>query len=187
LLNTNSLANDAGISHTTVRNWLSLLEASYVIFLLPPFYTNISKRLVKSSKLYFYDVGLAVYLLGIENTEQISRDPLRGNLFENMVVAESLKYRFNQGKKSNLFFYRDAKGNEVDLLMVNGADIFPIEIKAGMTISRDYFKGLTHFARVFPDHIPKGSGIVYSGDQTQRRTHVTIVPFHQVKTVFDLA
>ena len=187
LLNASSLANDAGISHTTARNWLSLLEASYVIFLLPPFFTNISKRLVKSPKLYFYDVGLAVYLLGIENIEQISRDPLRGSLFENMVIAEALKYRFNQGKKSNLFFYRDAKGNEVDLLMVNGADIFPIEIKAGMTITRDYFKGLNHFARVFPDHIPNGSGIVYSGDQGQKRTNVTIVPFQQVNTIFSLS
>lgn len=187
LLNTSSLANDTGISHTTARNWLSLLEASYVIFLLPPFYTNISKRLIKSPKLYFYDVGLAVYLLGIENTEQISRDPLRGSLFENMVTAEALKYRFNQGKKSNLFFYRDAKGNEVDLLMVNGADIFPIEIKAGMTITRDYFKGLNHFVKLFPDQIPKGSGIVYSGDQAQKRTNVTIVPFHQMNSLFSLA
>ena len=186
LLNTSSLANDAGISHTTAQNWLSLLEASYVIFLLQPFFANISKRLVKSPKLYFYDVGLAAYLLGIENTEQISRDPLRGSLFENMVIAEALKYRFNQGKKSNLYFYRDAKGNEVDLLMVNGADILPIEIKAGMTITRDYFKGLNYFAKVFPDQIPKGSGIVYSGNQAQNRTNFTIVPFQQVKRIFSL-
>ena len=109
LLNTSNLANDAGISHTTAGNWLSLLEASYVIFLLQPFFANISKRLVKSPKLYFYDVGLASYLLDIENTEQISRDPLRGSLFENMVIAEALKYRFNQGKKSNLYFYRTQK------------------------------------------------------------------------------
>lgn len=187
LLNVNSLANDTGVSHTTARNWLSLLEASYVIFLLQPYYKNISKRLVKSPKLYFFDVGLAAYLLGIENEKQISRDPLRGSLFENMVVAEALKHRFNEGKRSNLYFYRDSKGNEVDLLLVNGSNIFPIEIKAGMTITRDYFKGLKHFAKVFPNHILKGGGLVYGGDEKQQRTDVSIVPFQYLKNLFNLA
>lgn len=187
LLNVSGVANDTGISHTTARNWLSLLEASYIIFFLNPYSKNTSKRLVKSPKLYFYDVGLASFLLGIENKNQISRDPLRGNLFENMVVAEALKYRFNQGKRSNLYFYRDAKGNEVDLLMVNGPDIFPIEIKAGMTVSRDYFKGLNHFAKVFPGHIPKGSGIVYGGNEVQTRTNFSIVPFTHLNKLFDRA
>jgi len=184
LLNMNSLANDTGISHTTARNWLSLLEASYVIYLLQPYHRNISKRLVKAPKLYFYDVGLAAYLLGIENSAQISRDPLRGNLFENMVIAEALKHRFNQGKRSNLFFYRDSKGNEVDLLLVNGLDIFPIEVKAGMTINRDYFKGLEHFVKLFPDCTPGGSGLVYGGKEAQRRTDVTIVPYQHVYDLF---
>jgi len=187
LLTVNSLANDTGVSHTTARNWLSLLEASYVIFLLQPYYRNISRRLVKTPKLYFYDVGLATFLLGIENEKQVSRDPLRGNLFENMVIAEALKFRFNQGKRSNLYFYRDSKGNEVDLLLVNGADLFPIEIKSGMTITRDYFKGLKHLTDVFPDHIPKGSGLVYGGDKCQRRTDVSIVPFWQLNKLFSLA
>ena len=111
LLNVNSLANDAGVSHTTARSWLSILEASYIIFFLHPYHRNISKRLVKSPKPYFYDVGLAAFLLGIENNNQISRDPLRGSLFENMVIVEALKFRFNQGKKSNLYFFRDSKGN----------------------------------------------------------------------------
>lgn len=187
LLNANSLANDAGVSHTTARNWLSLLEASYVIFLLQPYYRNISRRLVKTPKLYFYDVGLAAFLLGIENENQVSRDPLRGSLFENMVVAEALKFRFNQGKRNNLFFYRDSKGNEVDLLLMNGSDIFPIEIKAGMTITRDYFKGLKHFVYVFPEHTPKGSGLVYGGDETQQRTDVSIVPYRRLNSLFSLA
>ena len=181
----NSLTNDAGVSHTTARNWLSLLEASYIVFLLPPYHKNISKRLVKSPKLYFYDVGLASFLLGIENHKQISRDPLRGNLFANMVIIEVLKCRFNQGRRSNLYFYRDSKGNEVDLLMVSGSDIFPIEIKAGMTITRDYFKGLNYFAKVFPDHIPKGSGLIYAGDQSQSRTNVLIVPYSELYTLFN--
>ena len=186
LLNVSSLANDTGISHTTAANWLSLLEASYVVFQLQPYFRNISKRLVKSPKLYFYDVGLATFLLGIENEKQLSRDPLRGNLFENMVIAETLKYRFNQGKRSNLFFYRDSKGHEVDLLLAEGPDLFPIEIKAGMTVTRDYFKGLAYFARVFPDNIPRGSGLVYGGEDAQKRSDVTVVPFFHLYDLFEV-
>lgn len=184
LLNVSSLANDAGVSHTTARAWLSVLEASYIIFLLQPYHSNISKRLVKSPKLFFYDVGLAAFLLGIENTTQISRDPLRGSLFENMVVAEALKYRFNHGRRSNLYFYRDSKGNEVDLLFVNGPDLFPVEIKAGMTITRDYFKGLDHIKKVFADRMPEGSGLVYGGGEAQQRTGVSIVPLQGIYDLF---
>ncbi|MFO7558586.1 MAG: ATP-binding protein [Desulfobacterales bacterium] len=186
LLNVNSLANDTGISHTTAGNWLSILEASYIIFLLPPYHRNISKRLVKSPKLYFYDVGLATFLINIENEKQVTRDPLRGHLFENMVIAEALKNRFNQGKRSNLYFYRDSKGNEVDLLLINGSDIFPIEIKAGMTITREYFKGLNHFVKIFPEHVPAGKGLVYGGDENQKRTDVSIVPFKHLNDLFRL-
>ena len=186
LLNLNNLANDTGISHTTARKWLTLLEASYIVFLLQPYYRNISKRLVKSPKIYFYDVGLAAYLLGIENEKQISRDPLRGNLFENMVISEVLKYRYNQGKRGNLYFYRDSKGNEVDLLLVGGPDLFPIEIKAGMTITRDYFKGLKHITKIFPDNMPWGSGLVYGGDTSQKRTDVFISPFVQLYDLLDM-
>ena len=184
LLNMNSLANDAGISHTTARNWISILEAGYIIFLLRPYHANISKRLVKSPKLYFYDVGLASYLINIENEKQISRDPLRGHLFENMVVADALKNRFNQGRKSNLYFYRDSKGNEVDLLIHNGPDLFPIEIKSGMTITKDYFKGLNHFTKLFEAHIPHGSGLVYGGNEIQQRSDVTIVPINRLSALF---
>jgi len=186
LLNLNSLANDTGISHTTARSWLSLLEASFILFLLQPFHRNISKRLVKSPKLYFYDVGLAAFLLGIENESQVARDPLRGSLFENMVIAEAMKFRFNQGKRSNLTFYRDSKGNEVDLLLIYGSDIFPIEIKSGMTITRDYFKGLNHFAKLFTDHLPWDIGLVYGGKETQQRTGITIVPLRYLNSLFKI-
>lgn len=186
LLNVNSLANDTGVSHTTARNWLSLLEASYIVFLLQPYHRNISKRLVKSPKLYFFDVGLAAFLLGIENEKQVSRDPLRGSLFENMVIAEALKYRFNQGQKSNFYFYRDSKGNEVDLLQVSGSVLFPIEIKAGMTINRDYFKGLNHFAKVFPGDTPGGAGLVYDGRDVQKRSDVYIVTVRHLSDLLQL-
>lgn len=184
LLNINSLANDTGISHTTAGNWLSILEASYIIFFLQPYHKNISKRLVKSPKLYFYDVGLAAFLIDIQNEKQIARDPLRGNLFENMVITEAQKYRFNQGKKSNLYFYWDSKGNEVDLLMINGPDLFPVEIKAGMTITREYFKGLNHFTKTFPELVPNGSGLVYGGFEKQKRTDVLIVPWNCLNDLF---
>ncbi|MBU1168509.1 MAG: ATP-binding protein [Proteobacteria bacterium] len=184
LLNVSSLANDTGISHTTASNWLSVLEASYIIFLLQPYHGNISKRLVKSPKLYFFDVGLASFLLGIESKTQISRDPLRGHLFENMVIAEAFKFRFNRGKRSNIYFYRDSKGNEVDLVFSYASDLFPIEIKSGMTLTRDYFKGLNHFKGLYENRMPKGSGLVYGGDEQQNRSDVSIVPFSRVNDLY---
>jgi uncharacterized protein len=168
ILNLNSLAADVGISHPTARHWMTLLEASCIVFLLPPWFGNISKRLIKSPKLYFHDVGLAAYLLGLETEKQVSRDPLRGNLFENMAVIEALKFRYHQGKKSNLHFYRDSRGNEVDLLIGQGSGLFPVEIKSGATIVPDFFKGLKHVAGVLPV-VGNHGGLVYGGDARQTR------------------
>jgi predicted AAA+ superfamily ATPase len=184
ILNLQSLGNDAGVSHTTARAWMSLLEASYILFLLPPWYRNISKRLIKSPKLYFYDVGLASYLLGLENERHVSRDPLRGNLFENLVVMEALKYRYNRGRKSNLCFYRDGKGNEVDLILEFGPDLFPIEIKAGETITPDYFKGLKYFRKVMPD-LPWGAGLIYCGLERQIRSDARISPVYDLEDMLN--
>jgi len=175
ILNMQGLANEVGISHTTIRSWVSILEASYIIFLLQPYYQNISKRLIRSPKVYFYDVGLAAYLLGIENIKQLGRDPLKGNLFENMVIAEALKYRLNQGKRGNIAFYRDSSGNEVDMIYEMGKDVFPVEIKAGATITNDFFRGLQNFMKVYP-HVPWGSGLVYGGSEVQHRSGYAIYP-----------
>jgi len=172
LLNLQSLGNDAGVSHTTARSWLNLLEASYVVFLLQPWHTNISKRQVKAPKLYFYDVGLAAYLLGAESELHINRHPLRGNLFENMIVIEALKYRCHRGKRNNLYFWRDSKGNEVDLLVESGPDVMPVEIKSGATISEDFFKGLQTFADRLP-HLSISS-LVYGGTEQQKRSNVWV-------------
>lgn len=180
ILNLQSLGNDAGVSHATARAWLSLLEASYILFVLPPWYRNISKRLIKSPKIYFYDVGLASYLLGLENERHVSRDPLRGNLFENLVIMEALKYRYNRGRKSNMCFYRDAKGNEVDMIIELGSDLFPVEIKAGETITPDYFKGLMQFRRVVPD-LPWGAGLIYGGLERQIRSDTRIYPAYELE------
>ncbi len=175
ILNLHGLANDVGVSHTTARSWITILEAGYIVFLLQPWFRNVSKRLIKSPKLYFYDVGLASYLLGLENEQQVGRDPLRGNLFENMVVIEVLKYRFHRGQRSNLNFYRDSGGNEVDLVLGMGNDVYPLEIKAGTTISPDYFKGLKAFARLFPEK-RSTAGLIYGGDDKQFRSDVSIYP-----------
>lgn len=174
LLNLHEIGSEAGVSHTTVRSWITLLEACYIIHLLRPWYGNISKRLVKTPKLYFYDVGLAAYLLRIEHEGHIARHPLRGALFENMAVMEALKYRYHRGMRSNLNFYRDAKGHEVDLVMSNGPDLLPIEIKSGTTIGGDFFKGLRYFGREFPA-APAGA-LVYGGNEYQERNEATVCP-----------
>ena len=174
LANLSALGADAGVSHTTARHWLTVLEASYVVFQLPPFYANIRKRLVKSPKLYFYDVGLASYLIGIEHAGQVATHPLRGALFENAVVVETLKHRFNRGYRSNLSFFRDARGLECDLLYENGNGICAIEIKSGATIASDYFNALNRIAKVLPQI--SGKAVVYGGADRQSRRDGEAVP-----------
>lgn len=146
LLNLDSLGNDAGVSHATARAWIDLLQTSYVVHLLPPWFTNSGKRLIKSPKLYFYDAGLACGLLGLRNADQVARDPLWGSLFENFIVMEALKDRLNAGESAEMYFYGDSEGNEVDLLLPTGGKLHPIEIKAGATVNNDFFKGLKTFA-----------------------------------------
>jgi len=176
LLNLSSLGNDAGVSHATARGWLDLLQTSYIVHLLPPWFTNTRKRLVKSPKLYFHDVGLACWLLGIRTAEQAQRDPLLGGLFENLVVMEALKGRFNRGETAEMYFYRDASGNEVDLLMPSGRRFHVIEIKAGATVNPDYFRGLSDFSRTFPDVLEDGR-VIYGGTQAQARSDWQVVPW----------
>jgi predicted AAA+ superfamily ATPase len=184
ILNLQSLGNDVGISHSTAREWMTLLEASYVVFQLHPWHSNISKRLIKTPKLYFYDVGLASYLLGLETELHVSRDPLRGNLFENMAIVEALKYNYNRGKKGNLCFYRDSNGNEVDLLLRVGPDRFPIEIKSGETIVPDFFKGLSSFLKISPTPL-LGAGLVYGGSEQQNRSQAQVWPVMRMHEMLD--
>ena len=175
LVNYNSLADDAGVSRTTVRAWLSILEESYIVFRLPPYFANIRKRLIKSPKLYFYDVGLAAYLIGIESADQIATHPLRGPLLENTVVAEAAKHRYNRRKRAdNLYFYRDVKQLECDLLYFTGQDIAAFEVKSGATISADYFKSLHRVAELVPNVTSKF--VVYGGTEAQSRSDSKVVP-----------
>ena len=178
LVNLSSLGADAGVSHTTAREWLSVLETSYIIFQLQPFYSNLRKRLVKSPKLYFYDVGLASYLIGIENSSQVATHPLRGHLFENAVVAEALKYRFNRGMNPNLSFYRDSSGLECDLLYETGDGLTAIEVKSGATIVSDYFRSLNRVAGIVP-HI-SAKAVVYGGIARQSRSDCEVVPLSEL-------
>ncbi len=180
ILNLTSLANDVGITHTTVREWLSLLQTSYIVFLLEPYYQNIKKRLIKSPKLYFYDVGLASYLLGIENVNHLRNHPLLGNLFENLVIVEILKARYNLNRKNNLNFYRDSKGNEIDILYNIAQHVLPIEIKSGKTINSDFFKGLHHFEKVETD-LPYGKLLVYGGRELQKRKDVLVTNVWEIE------
>lgn len=163
LLNANSLASEVGVSHNTIKHWISILEASFVVFRLEPYFTNISKRVVKSPKYYFCDCGLAAYLLGIETVDQLGRDPLRGQLFENMMVMDFVKARLNQARDPNLYFYRDNHGNEVDLLYKVGSMLIPIEIKISQTYRKDFAKGLNYFHSILPD-AAVGGAVVYTGD-----------------------
>jgi len=148
LLNLSSLANDCGITHNTAKAWISVLEASYIVHLLAPHHQNFNKRLVKTPKLYFLDTGLAVWLLGIQTVDQLSIHSQRGALFESWVINELLKSRYNAGEMSNLYFWRDRSGHEVDVLIDHGTHLSPLEIKSGQTISRDYFRGLEFWRKL---------------------------------------
>ncbi len=174
LINLTSLGSDAGVSRTTAREWLTVLETSYVVFQLQPYHANIRKRLVKSPKLYFYDVGLASYLIGIEHAKQIATHPLRGALFENAVVAETLKHRFNRGLRPNLSFFRDARGLECDLLYETGLGIGAIEIKSGATVASDFFQSLNRVAELVPGVLAKA--VVYGGGSRHLRSDCEVTP-----------
>lgn len=164
LLNLSSLANECGISVTAATNWLSILEASYICYLLKPDYNNYAKRLVKTPKLYFYDTGLACSLLDIQNAEQITTHFLRGGLFENLVINEFVKECYNKGIEPSLSFWRDSTGNEVDLLRATGGKQYAYEIKSGATYSPDFFKGISKWAKL-SNAATEQCFVIYNGDK----------------------
>ena len=179
ILNASSLATDAGINHNTARSWLSLLEASFIITLLQPHFNNLNKRLIKAPKLYFWDVGLACHLLGIERAEQVTNHPLVGSLFETFVVTELMKQRLNRVREQKLYYWRDNAGHEVDLLHESGDDIIPIEIISGATIPRDALKGLEYYCSLNPKATP--GVVIYGGNERQDRSSgLRIVGFSQI-------
>jgi len=178
LLNLSALGEEAGVSHNTARDWISVLEASYIVHRLPPHHRNFNKRLVKTPKLYFLDTGLAAWLLSIETPGQLSTHPLRGALFETWVVAELLKKRFNTGRPSNLSFWRDRAGHEVDVLAETGGGLLPVEIKSGATITRDAWRGLDKWQEISGQ---QGAGyLVYGGGEVQMRAGLRTVPWTEI-------
>ncbi|HMQ89956.1 MAG TPA: ATP-binding protein [Flavilitoribacter sp.] len=163
LFNQTEIGKLAGVDQKTITRWLSILKTGFQVFTLPPYFQNFDKRIVKTPKLYFYDTGLACSLLSIRSTDELSLHFARGPLFENFVIAEIMKNFFNRGIRPNLYFWRDHSGNEIDLLVEEGGQLFPLEIKAGQTIKSDYFKGLRYFAQI--SGIPaENAGLIYAGD-----------------------
>ncbi|HJH06055.1 MAG TPA: ATP-binding protein [Victivallis vadensis] len=181
LVNMASLAGDVGVSSQTLAQWLSVLEASFIVFQLPGYYENFGKRLIKSKKLYFTEVGLATWLLGINSPEQVARDPLFGGLFENMVVIEALKQRFNTGETAELYFIRDSQGLEADLLFrKNNQTLIPVEIKGGMTWNKDFCKNLLKFRKLSEKFQP--GFVIYSGDLTPEIDGIRFLNFKDTGT-----
>ena len=160
-LNLSSLAVETGVSAPTIGSWISLLKSSYIAYTLQPYYANISKRLTKTPKIYFYDTGLLCYLLGIETPDQLENHPLKGAVFENMAVTEILKGRYNQAKDPNIYFYRENSGREVDIVQTNPDGRYIFEIKAGKTFQSDFTKNLKHLSGLLPD--VRQSAVIYDG------------------------
>jgi predicted AAA+ superfamily ATPase len=179
LLNLSSLAVDCGISHNTAASWLSVLEASFILHRVKPYHANFGKRLVKSPKLYFHDSGLAAWLLGIQTAKQLAVHPQRGPLFETWVVAELLKARYARGLGSNLFFWRDRSGHEVDLVIEQGATLVPVEIKSGQTVQPAFFRGIEDWRRISGQ--PDGEAwLVFGGDREERRGSLRVLPWQSI-------
>ena len=185
LLNMTALANDCGVTHKTVAAWLSVLEAGYVVFLLPPHHRNFGKRLVKTPKLYFHDTGLAAYLMGIADAQHLGIHCARGALFENWVISELLKQRYNQGLPSNLFFWRNNTGEEVDVVVEQGEQLMPIEIKSGQTFNADFLSGLSKWAG-YAGAAAQPAHLVYGGAVSMTRSGVAVHAWRELAGLFGL-
>ncbi|MCK5123563.1 MAG: ATP-binding protein [Candidatus Pacebacteria bacterium] len=174
LLNISSLAEDCGINQKTAQSWLSILEASFVIYFLRPHYKNYGKRVIKMPRIYFYDTGLLCSLLGLTDQKQLKNHYLKGSIFESFVISEFVKYQYNQGMEPNVYFWRNKTGNEIDLLIEAPHKIIPIEIKSGQTISNDYFRGLKYYNNLSRGN-SKNSYVIYGGNLKQQRSEGNVL------------
>jgi predicted AAA+ superfamily ATPase len=171
-----------GVDSKTINSWIGILESTFVAFRLQPYHKNYNKRIVKMSKLYFYDTGLASTLLGIENSIQLDINSYKGPLFENLIVVDFIKNRFNQAKSNNLYFWRDSMGNELDILIEVGNSLIPIEIKSGQTITNEYFKGLKYWQKISGENTQ--GYVVYAGQNIEKRSNnVTVLPFNEISSI----
>ena len=183
ILNLSSLGNECGITHNTAKSWLSILESSYIIFLLRPYYKNFNKRLIKMPKLYFYDTGLVCSLLGIQNASQLTTHYLKGSLFESLVLSEIIKERFNRGLEANCYYWRDKTGNEIDCIIEIADTLIQIEVKSGKTITDNFFNGLRYWKKLLGNK-NTNSYLIYGGEETQKRTPAKILSWKDVPSVF---
>lgn len=182
LFNASELSNEVGISVNTVRSWLSILQASYIVFMLHPYFDNSRKRLTKTPKLYFYDTGLACYLLGIENETQLNSDRMRGHLFENMVISDIMKRRAHAGKSTDLMFYRDSNGNEIDLLVPDGQTWEGYEIKSSSTYNSAFEKGFHSITNQLDAQLTRRA-VIYCGTQERHDAHVDVLNYASLLSV----
>ena len=185
LLNLTSLANDVGVSHNTIEGWISVLEASYIVYRLPPYFGNFGKRLIKSPKVYFYDTGLACRLLNISSEEELNNHSSLGNLFENLIIGEIQKYIINFSKSAALYFYRDSNGNEVDLVVDTGIYKIPVEIKSSGTFSNDFLKGINNFNSLGERVLVKDSFVVYTGTEAPVFGKNKLITWNKLKPLFE--
>jgi predicted AAA+ superfamily ATPase len=181
LLNMNNLAIESGVDNKTIASWIGVLESSFIMYRLHPHHRNFNKRIVKMSKIYFYDTGLVCALLGIQTAQQLIYHPLFGSLFENFIIGDLIKHRYNQAKSNNLFFWRDNSGHEIDILAETGDRLYPIEIKSGITITDEFFKSILFWFKVSGD---KSGKVVYAGESGQKRSNgIEIVPWNKLKSL----
>jgi uncharacterized protein len=180
LLNLNSLANDCGITQPTAKAWISLLESSYIIYLLQPYHKNFDKRVIKSPKLYFYDTGLLCHLLKIREVDQIRLHSFKGNLFENMIISEMVKRNYHRNAMEEFWFWRDSNGNEVDLIRQYDELLDVFEIKSTRTLKPELFKGLDYFHKLAKDEV-QSKTLVYTGEESQNRTGVQVMAWNDLK------
>ena len=177
LVNLQSLANDCGISQNTIKAWLSILESSFIIKKLPPYHKNFNKRLVKSSKIFFYDTGLLCRLLSIKKPEELNMHFLKGALFENFVFIELEKHFFNLGEKSPIYFWRNQGGYEIDFL-IGGNPLKIIEAKSGQTLNQDFFKNINYFQKTA--NCKTKSYLIYSGEEQQTRGKTVVLSWKNI-------
>lgn len=184
LVNFSDMATIVGVSYQTIKKWLSVLQTSFIIHLVRPYHRNFNKRIVKSSKLYFYDTGLACALMNLRQVDDINRHFAKGALFENFIINEILKYNFNRNLHPGHYFWNAAGVNEIDLVLDKGGQLFPIEIKSGRTINPQFFDGLVYFQQV-SGALPENSFLVYGGDEVQERSLAQVVGWQHLEKIFN--
>lgn len=182
VLNLLSLGNDCGITHNTAKSWISVLESTYIVFLLRPYHKNFNKRLIKMPKLYFYDTGLACSLLGIENKKQLSTHYSGGSLFESFALSEIIKHRFNRGLEPRCYYLRDRTGNEVDCIMEKDKSLLSIEVKFSKTIADDFFNGLKYWSKV-AGKTNSRPYLIYNGKEHQKRSFGEVISWKNISSL----